>query len=203
MQLLEIVRLIAGWSAMLSWMGFLFYMSELSWSKDVGELPVPSLGPFPFWTLEWVYHSAAFGILATIVYGAIRASFPWRRHITTLLACTVAIVYGGLDEWHQSFVPARSAEIGDLGKDAVGIFSAMALAHTLLPSPLRHKGSWAVFAKAIAGLLVTLEGAAVVWIVALWMEASPSDGFSLALLQTNRVDRIGRQSCESTEDANS
>ena len=182
MRLLETAGPVAGWAAILGWMGFIFYVSEGSWAGDVREPPTLSLGPFPRWTREWVYHSTAFGILATIAYGTIRVSFPWRWPAATLLACTIAIVYGGLDEWHRSFVPGRSANIGDLEKDVVGTVAAMVLAHALLTSTLGHMERWVVFAKAVVGLLVALEGAAVVWIVALWMEAASGDGFSLALV---------------------
>ena len=41
-----------------------------------------------------------------------------------LLAFAIAVAYGVSDEWHQSFVPTRQAEIRDLRADAWCAFAA-------------------------------------------------------------------------------
>jgi VanZ family protein len=41
-----------------------------------------------------------------------------------LLAFAIAVAYGVSDEWHQSFVPTRHADIRDLRADAWGAFAA-------------------------------------------------------------------------------
>jgi len=43
-------------------------------------------------------------------------------------AATLAVAYGVTDEWHQRFVPGRSATLGDLAADAVGAVVAVAIA---------------------------------------------------------------------------
>ena len=42
-----------------------------------------------------------------------------------LRATMMAIAYGASDEWHQSFVPGRHADVWDLAADGVG--AALAL----------------------------------------------------------------------------
>jgi VanZ family protein len=46
--------------------------------------------------------------------------------LTTLaVAWCLAVAYGVSDEFHQSFVPNRHAELRDLGSDAIGAFVAV------------------------------------------------------------------------------
>ena len=39
---------------------------------------------------------------------------------TAMVAVLIAVAYGVSDEFHQMFVPGRSAELADLGADALG-----------------------------------------------------------------------------------
>jgi VanZ family protein len=44
-----------------------------------------------------------------------------------LLAFTVAVGYGAILEWYQSFIPTRTADIRDLRANALGAFVAAAV----------------------------------------------------------------------------
>lgn len=44
-----------------------------------------------------------------------------RKRILTLWAVLIGVLYGASDELHQSFVPARSAELHDVLVDAIGV----------------------------------------------------------------------------------
>jgi VanZ family protein len=46
---------------------------------------------------------------------------------TALQAALMTIAYGATDEWHQSFVPGRDADVRDLIADAVGAALAVAV----------------------------------------------------------------------------
>ncbi len=73
----------------------------------VGLIPVP-------W--DKVAHAVVFAVLAATLGLAI----GWRGWRLVLLAVGVALLVGGLDEWHQFFLPGRQAGWDDLVADAVG-----------------------------------------------------------------------------------
>jgi VanZ family protein len=85
--------------------------------------PGVALPPGRNW--DKVLHAGAFGVLAllsawALTRGRLRAA-TWP---VLLAACLVAILYGATDEFHQSFVPGRDADVFDLVADALGAFAA-------------------------------------------------------------------------------
>lgn len=71
--------------------------------------------------LHWVLYS---GLSALVLRALARRdwrSVGWGR---TFAAVIVAAAYGATDEYHQSFVPGRSAEVADLVADACGAAAA-------------------------------------------------------------------------------
>jgi hypothetical protein len=164
-------------------MGFIFYISSRPASAGEGP-PFLLFLLLPRWTWQWIYHGVAFGILTSLTYGAVRVSVTWPWPPVALVALAVALGYGGLDEWHQSFVPGRSAAIADVGRDAVGATAVILLARAaaIAVARLAH-GQWAAFGRVSAGTLAMLEAAAAAWVTALWMVAGPQRSFSLAVLE--------------------
>ena len=71
--------------------------------------------------IDKVVHFAIYGLLATLVC---RLGRGWSAAVWAFLATAA---HGGLDEWHQSFVPSRSAEVADLIADALGAAMAVVL----------------------------------------------------------------------------
>ena len=66
-------------------------------------------------------HIGEYGLLGLLMCRALTAQLPtWPRLRITLLGFLLAIFYGATDEFHQLFVPARSAELADLAADSVG-----------------------------------------------------------------------------------
>jgi VanZ family protein len=68
-----------------------------------------------------------FGVFSVTVFHGIRAErrgWRWTWALATLL---IAVVYAGLDEWHQSFVPLRNASPRDVAIDAFGAVLAQGL----------------------------------------------------------------------------
>jgi VanZ family protein len=94
-------------------MAAIFYLSSLP------DPPVPADVP------DYSLHAPAYFGLTLL---AIRALCGGRWHAVTPAtlagAWLIAVLYGVTDEWHQSFVPNRSAELRDLGSDAIGAFVA-------------------------------------------------------------------------------
>lgn len=95
----------------LAWMALIYWESS-------GPITIPLPELFP--QEDKLAHLVLFGLLAGFYLG----SFPTRdggyrpRQVWT--AVVLATLYGLSDEWHQSFVPGRSADPADLLADAVG-----------------------------------------------------------------------------------
>ena len=66
-------------------------------------------------------HWSEYFILAVLLARALRAEFPRQRRIGQLISCiALATLYAASDEWHQSFVPSRSASVVDVMIDGFG-----------------------------------------------------------------------------------
>ena len=61
-------------------------------------------------------HGCVFAVLAAAI-GLASGLRGWRM---VLLAVAGAVLVGGLDEWHQVYLPGRQAGLDDLAADAVG-----------------------------------------------------------------------------------
>lgn len=73
-------------------------------------------------------HGLAFGVLALACIHGLTAG-QWRRTNggTVAAAIGMAVLYGMSDEFHQMFVPGRTAEWADVRADAIGAAVAGAL----------------------------------------------------------------------------
>lgn len=68
---------------------------------------------------------AGFGFLLYHTFN--NSSNPASRNHAFLLAIIIGIIYGASDEFHQSFVPGRSASIWDLAADVLGVATAQTI----------------------------------------------------------------------------
>ena len=92
------------------WMGLITYWSGQS------ELPIDQA-----WIARLLRgqqhplaHAAAFGVLAMLVRWAVEGT-PG----ATLWAFLFSVMFGAVDEWHQSFTPGRAADWKDLAVDGM------------------------------------------------------------------------------------
>jgi len=98
-------------------------MASIWFLSSQPHWPVPNL----FDLQDKLMHALAYALLATIAYG-------WRLHrwpeltnsAGAWLAWAIAALYGAVDEWHQSFVPGRCADLWDFAADALGAAWAVA-----------------------------------------------------------------------------
>src|SRR5699024_5090243 len=126
------IRTILSWSAVLIWMGVIFFLSHQPGSQPsdlssgITDVIVHTLQHIvPFLPMEDVFfhhfirksaHFTAYCILGILVIHAL--SEPnWRRYMTAFL---IAVVYAMTDEFHQLFIPGRSGELRDVAIDSVG-----------------------------------------------------------------------------------
>lgn len=86
-----------------------------------------SSGPAPDFMQHKVFdlqdkalHASAFFVLALLFFrGILWSGYPPLR-TAALIAMGLAALYGATDEWHQSFVPSRTADINDWIADVLG-----------------------------------------------------------------------------------
>jgi VanZ family protein len=132
------------WLPVIIWMGFIFVMStDLGSSEHTSRL----IEPFLRWlnpeitpaTVDLVHtlvrkggHLTEYAVLALLVLRAMTIS--WRTRQTGKhwqaagLALLVAAAYAATDEFHQSFVPGRTASVYDVLIDTSGACAALAAA---------------------------------------------------------------------------
>ncbi|SDS37876.1 VanZ family protein [Opitutus sp. GAS368] len=124
------------WLPVVLWMGFIFSMST---SLGASENTARFIGPFLHWLLPYAApdtiahlhflirkagHLTEYAILALLLRQAIggRGARPF------VLALVIAAAYAATDEFHQSFVPGRTASAWDVLIDTAGALAALALA---------------------------------------------------------------------------
>ena len=103
-----------NWGPVLFLVGFIFIISSF-----------PTFAPAPS-GLDKVYHFLEYAFLGFLTTRGILLSGDFSRGWGTFLGALVALFLGVLDEFHQAFVPARQASVGDALADSLGaIFGAV------------------------------------------------------------------------------
>jgi VanZ family protein len=98
-------------------------MAGLYYLSDQPSLPAPQLFPHQ----DKLIHAAAYAILAVLLLLAMPMKTSGFTSQQALVATLLASLYGITDEFHQSFVPGRDADLLDWMADTGG-----ALISTLL-----------------------------------------------------------------------
>ena len=107
---------IRWWGPLLAYMCLIFYFSSASRPTLLRYAP------------DYAWHFAAYfgmGVLSVRAFAqglALPASMR-----ATLYGLAFSMAYAFSDEWHQSFVPHRTASLGDLVADFLGIMGALAV----------------------------------------------------------------------------
>ncbi|MGZ4868364.1 MAG: VanZ family protein, partial [Candidatus Angelobacter sp.] len=69
-------------------------------------------------------HFCSYGFLGALAFFSWRATLPARPRWTSrwsILALLLAVTAGGLDEFHQSFLPSRTSSLRDVLLDTIGV----------------------------------------------------------------------------------
>jgi VanZ family protein len=105
------------------WLPVVAYMAAIFFASSLSDPPVPQDVP------DVSLHEVAYFGLTILLIRAL-AGGRWRgaTFLPLASAWAIAVAYGATDEWHQSFVPHRHAELRDLAADAIGAFAATAVA---------------------------------------------------------------------------
>jgi VanZ family protein len=104
------VRIVIFKLPVLVYMALIFYSSS-------GPITSPTLNQIP----DYYLHSLGYSLLCMLVFWALHEGLEasggrWDYLIPIL----ITILYGISDEFHQSFVPARDAELKDVFSDSAG-----------------------------------------------------------------------------------
>ena len=102
----------------------------LIWVLSSVALPSFPTSSFPF--RDKGIHVCEYGVLGFLLAHACLRTFPTRPALrVALVSIMLTMAWGFFDEIHQAFVPGRSADVLDLGADALGAFVGTA-ARTVL-----------------------------------------------------------------------
>lgn len=99
--------------ALFAYCGFIF------WLSDQERLPMPTVVDFQ----DKFLHFGAYFVMAVFSWRALRHSGINKLNLA-LLSLLFCSLYGVSDEWHQSFVPGRTASTLDWLADSLGAASA-------------------------------------------------------------------------------
>lgn len=107
------LKKLVSWIAVLSWMGFIFWLSSKS-------KVIPVINPLASYFISSLGHIIVYAVLYLLVHRAIHCSVGFTNKKTIWLSLLIMFLYGISDEYHQSFVPGRESSIMDLGFDLLG-----------------------------------------------------------------------------------
>ena len=140
---------------LLRWLPVLLWMALITYWSSQSSLPIdqPWIARLLRGQQHPLAHAAAFGVLAMLVRWAVEGT-PG----ATLWAFLFSVMFGAVDEWHQSFTPGRAPDWKDLAVDAMAAaISVMCTDAVLQISRAWRAGRWrpSSFAVPAAATLVT------------------------------------------------
>ena len=107
------------WLPVLLWAALIFFMSHQS-KATLAPMQPSGIVHEPGVMLFGVDADTLVGKSAHVFLFAVLAGLLWRATSSVGTAFFLLILYAGLDEWHQSFVPGRTPRLTDVGFDAAG-----------------------------------------------------------------------------------
>lgn len=125
-------RTLTAWAPAIAWAAVIFFFSTeefaaehtSNWLEWAVRFILPSLSPRTFDVLHVALRKAAhvgeYFVFALLLDRGWRQGSPLRPRWAPLAAFVVAALYSLTDEWHQSFVPERTASLFDCGFDSFG-----------------------------------------------------------------------------------
>lgn len=111
------------WTPVIVWVGFIFYLSSLQIK--------PPTGTWLDVILPYIVHLTEYGVLFALI---------WRASKRSALSFLLIILYALADEFHQSFVPTRTADPFDVLTDIIGaLLTYIVIWRSLLKARERRK----------------------------------------------------------------
>ena len=125
-------RFLSRYLPLVVWLAFIFFASSDNFSaantsRIIGPLVLwlfPNTSPETLATIHFITrklaHFTEYAILGFLAARAFRTSLRW-----FLISAVLIVVYALLDEYHQSFVPSRTASVFDSFIDMAGGIAAL------------------------------------------------------------------------------
>lgn len=114
--------------------GLIAYCGLIYWLSDQPSLPVPMLFPHQ----DKLHHAIAYSIMAVLAWRNLKPIIK-RPYLLILMSVFFCSFYGLSDEWHQSFIKGRQADIVDWLADTVGALLATLVLYGFLSYYLKNK----------------------------------------------------------------
>ena len=148
------VRLLSRYLPLVVWLGFISFASSDEFnagntSRIIGPLILwlfPNTSPETLavvhFTMRKIAHFTEYAILGFLAARAFRTS-PGAaiRQRWFLICATLVVIYALLDEYHQSFVPSRTASIFDSMIDIAGGLTALLIVRKRTSDSTHEHGS--------------------------------------------------------------
>ncbi|MFC4736864.1 VanZ family protein [Bacillus daqingensis] len=120
--------IITSWALVLAWMGLIFYFSHQPGDRS-GEMSsgvlqaLTALLPFePNETFHFLLrkgaHFTVYAVLGILLLRALKLHVSGKKAVAWALL--ISCLYAVSDEYHQTFIPGRSGEVGDVLIDTAG-----------------------------------------------------------------------------------
>ena len=121
------------WAPVALYLGVISYFSHQPSLRPPGGLP------------DWLMHGIEYALLGLLVARGVNRSSASRPG-AWILGAAGCLVFGMLDELHQSFIPGRDASLRDVAADAAGAAVAVAAVALIQFRSRRAAGSTPVIA---------------------------------------------------------
>jgi VanZ family protein len=128
------------WLPIAIWLALIFIgstdlMSAEHTSRFIGPLLhwlYPTISPFTILRVQFfvrkLAHVSEYAVLAVLLYRAVvHTTLKGRRALSAALVLVLCAAYAASDEFHQSFVPSRTASVRDVMIDICGAILALIL----------------------------------------------------------------------------
>ena len=102
------------------------YCAMIFWLSGRESIPAPDLFPH----MDKLYHAGAYLVMGIFAWRCFKHSIksPVLLSIASIMFCSL---YGLSDEWHQSFVAGRCADINDWFADSLGAVIGVGMMYIL------------------------------------------------------------------------
>src|SRR5881398_3773458 len=138
---MKLLRFVRYWMPAIVWMAIIFLGStDMLSTEHTSRFLVPFLRwidpQISFTTLNSIQlgirklgHLTEYAILAMLLWRALRSGTRWqiRMSISFLVAALASAIFAASDEFHQSFVPSRTASPTDVMIDICGTLIGLSI----------------------------------------------------------------------------